>query len=132
MSRGSQKHVTLCKTSLYDAIEEKKLSPATVSEMLGMQRDYVANIFVPSRKGDIAYSSALAIASVVGKNLGDLLVKETVKKEAPAEQKVDLTYINNRLSNIETELADLHKTLKSIGSIEMEMLNTIKEVWGCK
>lgn len=88
--------------------------------------------FVPSRKGDATYTSALALASILDKNLEDLIIKEPEVEEPAKKSDVDLTYINNRLSNIETELADLHKTLKSIGSIEMEMLNTIKEVWGCK
>lgn len=130
--KSSNKHVTFCKTALYDAIEEKGLTTADVQKMLGVGRDYITNIFVPSRKGDISITSALAIAHILDKNLDDLIIKEPEVEEPAKKSDVDITYINNRLSNIETELADLHKTLKSIGSIEMEMLNTIKEVWGCK
>lgn len=128
----SNKHVMLCKTALYDAIEEKGLTPAEVQKILGVNRDYISNIFTPTRKGDITITSALAISHILGKDLDDLIIKEPEVEEPAKKSDVDLTYINNRLSNIETELADLHKTLKSIGSIEMEMLNTIKEVWGCK
>lgn len=130
--RVTNKHVTLCKTAVFDAIDEKGLTRKDVADMLGVGRDYIVNIFTPSRKGDIAYTSALAIASILDKDLEELVVKEPETEEVVSEPEIDLSPVINRLENIEVELADLHKTLKSIGSIEMDLLNTIKEVWGCK
>lgn len=109
--------VRLSKTLTLEAIKNAGLTPADVAMRLGVNRDYVGNLFAPSIGGSCVELRANAIAFICGVELESIL-----EKDAPEES-----------NDVEEVTIDtIHDDLKEIVCAIKEFTEVYKELWGQK
>lgn len=106
------KKVKLSRNSIENILIEKGLSFKWLGNAMGKGNTYVTDHFAPSRKGQFAISTALAMA-----NLLDCGIEDMQGDETEPEKEIDKTGIEEELKKINITLDCLLGALYSLGDL---------------
>ena len=107
MKKSNIVKVKLNKNKLFEIINAKGTTPQELSTQLGYNRDYICNLFAPSKDSALGLPNTLAICSLLGIDVEEIKdnTPETLKEEENVT--VNLETINSSLLAINETLKEL-------------------------